>query len=99
MGILFNRHSLEQHQPDPIILRAHSDSVNVVAINDKWVVRGSDDKTAHLWNLEQPQAEPIVLPGHSSPITGPSSSIRIMERGPPPGLPGPRGPCPWIDGE
>ena len=43
-------------------------TVNAVAISpdNRWLVTGSDDKTARLWDLsaKDPAANPVVLRGH-----------------------------------
>jgi WD40 repeat protein len=53
-------------------LWGHERSVSVVAISpdNRWLVTGSIDKTARLWDLtsEDPAASPIVLRGHESII-------------------------------
>jgi len=69
---------------NPVVLRGHTDSINAVAISpdNRWVVTGSYDKTARLWDLtalahwagppllsaKDPAANPIPLRGHDSPV-------------------------------
>ena len=51
-----------------MVLRGHEGTVNAVAISpdNHWLVTGSDDKTARLWDLraKDPAANPVVLRGH-----------------------------------
>ena len=53
-------------------LRGHVRAMNCVAISPdgRWVVTGSDDNTARLWDLtvKAPAAAPIVLRGHEAGI-------------------------------
>jgi len=55
-----------------VILRGHDDGVDAVAISpdNRWVVTGSWDKTARLWelNAKNPAAEPVILRGHDGPV-------------------------------
>jgi hypothetical protein len=53
---------------NPIVLHGHDGLVRAVAI--RWVVTGSDDDKAWLWDLEakDPAANPIVLRGHDEPV-------------------------------
>ena len=41
-----------------------------ISANNRWLVTGSDDKTARLWDLsaKDPAANPIVLRGHESAV-------------------------------
>jgi WD40 repeat protein len=58
-------------QKDPaansIVLRGHDGPLYAVAISpdNRWVVTGSADKTARLWDLS---AKPVVLRGHDGPL-------------------------------
>ena len=54
----------------PIVLRGHEDLISCVAISPdgRWLVTGSNDGTARLWDLTAPAAVPIVLRGHEQPI-------------------------------
>jgi len=58
-------------EPEAKILRGHGGKVEAVAISDRWVVTGSDDHTARLWNLnaKDPAANSVVLRGHEGPVT------------------------------
>ena len=51
-----------------MVLRGHDGAVTAVAISpdNRWVVTGSEDKTARLWDLsaKDPAANPVVLRGH-----------------------------------
>ena len=53
-------------------MRGHEDSVRAVAISpdNHWLVTGSEDNTARLWDLTGPDlaAAPIVLRGHENEI-------------------------------
>ena len=55
-----------------MVLRGHEDAVNAVAISpdNRWVVTGSYDKTARLWDLsaKDPAANPVVLRGHEGAV-------------------------------
>jgi WD40 repeat protein len=57
---------------NPVILRGHEGSIAAVAISpdSHWVVTGSYDKTARLWDLsaKDPAANPVILRGHEDPI-------------------------------
>ena len=50
-----------------MVLRGHDGPVTAVAISadNRWVVTGSDDNTARLWDLgaKDPAANPVVLRG------------------------------------
>ena len=52
---------------NPVGLRGHDGGVRAVAISpdSRWVVTGSEDKTARLWDLraKDPVANPVVLGG------------------------------------
>ena len=54
-------------------LCGHADSINAVAISpdNHWLVTGSKDHTARLWDLTaaDPAANPVVLPGHKGSIS------------------------------
>ena len=54
-------------------LIGHQESVNCVAfsLDNRWVVTGSEDNTARLWDLKaaDPAAQPVVLKGHESLVT------------------------------
>ena len=54
------------------MLRGHEGPVSAVAISpdNHWLVTGSDDKTARLWDLraKDPAASPVVLRGHDGPV-------------------------------
>jgi len=41
-----------------------------ISPDNRWVVTGSDDKTARLWDLsaKDPAANPVVLRGHEGPV-------------------------------
>ena len=56
-----------------MVLRGHDGPVNAVAISpdNRWVVTGSLDKTARLWDLsaKDPAANPVVLRGHEGAVT------------------------------
>jgi len=51
-----------------VVLRGHEGWVRAVAISpdNRWLVTGSEDKTARLWDLsaKDPAANPLVLRGH-----------------------------------
>ena len=51
----------------------HEGSISAVAISpdNRWLVTGSEDKTARLWDLtsRDPAAAPVVLRGHEGPIS------------------------------
>jgi len=53
-------------------LRGHDDSVSAVAISpdNHWLVTGSWDRTARLWDLtaKDPAAKPVVLRGHEDGV-------------------------------
>jgi WD40 repeat protein len=53
-------------------LRGHDDAVSAVAISsdNRWIVTGSWDTTARLWDLsaKDPAANPIVLRGHEERV-------------------------------
>jgi WD40 repeat protein len=55
-----------------VVLRGHEENVAAVAISadSRWVVTGSWDKTARLWDLraQDPAANPVVLRGHDLPV-------------------------------
>jgi WD40 repeat protein len=55
-----------------ILLRGHDDTITDLAISpdSHWLVTGSYDKTARLWDLnsKDPAANPIVLRGHEGSI-------------------------------
>jgi WD40 repeat protein len=57
---------------NPIVLRGHDGSVYAVAISpdNRWVVTGSADGTARLWDLsaKDPAANPVVLRGHDGSV-------------------------------
>ena len=59
-------------EPASEILRGHVGKVDTVAISDRWVVTGSEDHTARLWDLsaKDPAANPLVLRGHQEGVTG-----------------------------
>ena len=54
------------------MLRGHDGPVNAVAISadNHWLVTGSADKTARLWDLraKDPAASPVVLRGNYGPV-------------------------------
>jgi WD40 repeat protein len=54
------------------LLGAAAGPINAVAISpdNRWVVTGSDDKTAQLWDLsgKDPAANPVVLRGHEDRV-------------------------------
>jgi WD40 repeat protein len=56
-----------------VVLRGHDGAVDAVAISadNCWVVTGSFDSTARLWDLraKDPAANPVVLRGHELPVT------------------------------
>jgi WD40 repeat protein len=56
----------------PRLLSGHQGPVMCVAISpdSRWVVTGSDDKTARIWDLtaENPSATACVLGGHQGPV-------------------------------
>ena len=58
---------------NPVVLRGHDYTVSAVAISpdNRWVVTGSEDKTARLWDLraKDPAANPVVLRGHEWPVS------------------------------
>ena len=58
---------------NPVVLRGHDYAVRAVAISpdNRWVVTGSEDKTARLWDLraKDPAANPVVLRGHEWPVS------------------------------
>jgi WD40 repeat protein len=58
---------------NPVILRGHESPVSAVAISpdNHWVVTGSDDRTARLWDLsaKDPAANPVILRGHKSGVS------------------------------
>ena len=43
-----------------------------ISPDNHWLVTGSDDKTARLWDLSanNPAADPLVLRGHEGRVTG-----------------------------
>src|SRR5438552_12054561 len=57
----------------PGVLKGHESSVTGVAFSpdNRWVVTGSVDKTARLWDLKAayPAAQPVVLKGHENSVT------------------------------
>src|SRR2546421_589437 len=57
----------------PRALRGHEAAITAVAISadGHWLVTGSDDSTARLWDLTapDPSANPRVLRGHEDAIT------------------------------
>jgi WD40 repeat protein len=57
---------------DPVVLRGHDSVVYAVAISpdNRWLVTGSADKTARLWDLsaKDPAANPVVLRGHDGAV-------------------------------
>jgi WD40 repeat protein len=54
------------------VLRGHDGWVDAVAISpdSRWLVTGSWDKTARLWDLraKDPAANSVVLPGHDEVV-------------------------------
>ena len=60
--------------PAPEVLHGHSDSVIAIAFSSdgRWLVTGSRDKTAKLWNLEAGGQSP----GAPDPLEAPHSRIR-----------------------
>jgi WD40 repeat protein/serine/threonine protein kinase len=54
------------------VLSGHQKRINIVAISpdSRWLVTGSDDKTARVWDLtaENPAANPRVLSGHQDAV-------------------------------
>jgi WD40 repeat protein len=56
----------------PVVLSGHRGSINAMAISpdNRWLVTGSGDGTAHLWDLTSadPAANSIVLSGHEHSI-------------------------------
>jgi WD40 repeat protein len=52
-----------------VVLRGHDGPV-AISPDNRWVVTGSDDKTARLWDLsaKDPAANPVVLRGHDGPV-------------------------------
>jgi len=61
---------LKDPAAEPKLLRGHDDAISAVAISpdNRWLVTGSDDKTARLWDLKDPAAEPKLLRGHDDAI-------------------------------
>jgi hypothetical protein len=59
------------HVGGRLVARAEG-PITAVAISpdNRWVVTGSDDKTARLWDLsaKDPAANPVVLRGHDGPV-------------------------------
>jgi WD40 repeat protein len=55
-----------------VILRGHDGPVRAVAISadNRWLVTGSWDKTARLWDLsaKDPAANPVMLRGHNGSV-------------------------------
>ena len=51
-------------------LSGHKDGIRALAISpdSHWLVTGSPDQTARLWNLQEPSRDPIVLKGHTDAI-------------------------------
>lgn len=51
-------------------LSGHTAPIRAVAMNDRWVVTASDDKTVRVWKREQPDVLVLhdILEGHSEPI-------------------------------
>jgi len=67
------RWNLESENPgSSMVLQSHTLGVGPVAVSldGHWLVTGSDDKTARLWDLqaEDPSARSIVLEGHTEEI-------------------------------
>ena len=66
----------------PVVLRGHESGVLAVAIspNNRWVVTGSYDKTARLWDLraKDPAASPVILRGHAGGVTAVAISEERM---------------------
>ena len=64
----------QSSDPDAYLLAQHAQAVTAVAFspNSRWIVTGSLDKTAVLYNLQQddPTNDPIRLTGHTQAITG-----------------------------
>jgi hypothetical protein len=56
----------------PVVLKGHENFVRAVAVSpdNRWVVTGSDDNTARLWDLKaaDPAAQPVVLKGHQGSV-------------------------------
>jgi WD40 repeat protein len=55
-----------------VVLRGHEGAIDAVTVSpdNRWVVTGSLDGTARLWNLgaNDPAANPVVLRGHEAAI-------------------------------
>ena len=55
-----------------LVLRGHDGAVNAVVVSpdNRWVVTGSADKTARLWDLraKDPATNPVVLRGHEGGV-------------------------------
>ncbi|MDR2345240.1 MAG: WD40 repeat domain-containing protein [Planctomycetaceae bacterium] len=68
------------YEVEPVILRGHSKPVRVIRISEDsgWLVTGSDDATARVYNLKSmlPGAEQTVLKGHQSGIMTVSFSVK-----------------------
>lgn len=41
-----------------------------VSPDDKWLLSGSSDNNAYLWEIEAPNRNPIVLSGHRGEVSG-----------------------------
>jgi WD40 repeat protein len=57
----------------PVVLRGHMGPLKVLGIthDSHWLVTGSDDHTARIWDLttKDPAAGPIVLNGHEEAVS------------------------------
>ena len=55
-----------------MVSRGHDGAVHALAISpdNRWLVTGSGDKTARLWDLsaKDPAANPVVLRGHDGAV-------------------------------
>ena len=58
--------------PHATVLRGHDGPISclVISSDGHWLITGSRDKTARLWNLTatDPSANPIILSGHDKEI-------------------------------
>ena len=68
----------ERTTPSPVVLRGHEGWVVALGISpdDHWLVTGSTDKTARLWDLtaKDPATSPVVLRGHENDVSAVSFS-------------------------
>ena len=70
----------------PVVLRGHEDDLSSLAISSdgKWLVTGSEDRTARLWDLAavDPSRSSIVLRGHEGKVLAVAIVLTIIRYSP-----------------